>query len=84
MNVSILPNCRARRNRASERVNERKSEHIIVKKKEMEKERERERKREKKFDTRKRAFPFDDDVKKKRPTSFSLIPSLFSSFAHQA
>jgi hypothetical protein len=54
-------------------VNGRKNERIIVKK---------EREREKKFDTRKRAFPFDDDAKKKRPTSFFLSLSLSFPLLH--
>jgi hypothetical protein len=52
-------------------VNDRKSEQIIVKKKESE--------REKKPLTRKRAFPFDDVAKKNRPASFFLSRSLFLS-----
>ena len=75
MNVSILLNCRTRRNRASERMNERKSEHIIVKRN-----KEREEKR-KKFDIRKGAFPFDDDVKKETGFFLSLSLSLSRSLS---
>jgi hypothetical protein len=57
-------------------VNERNSEHIIVKKKE--------RQREKKPLTRKRAFPFDDVAKKKRPASLSFFLAPSFSLAHHA
>jgi hypothetical protein len=62
MNVFILLNCRARKSRASEWANERKREHIKVEE------------RKKKTDTRKKAFPFDDDKRKKdRFLSLSLL-----------
>ena len=51
-------------------MNERKSEHIIVKRN-----KEREEKR-KKLGIRKRAFPFDDDVKKETGFFLSLSLSL--------
>ena len=99
MNGSVLPNCRARRNRASER--EKKRAYNGKKKKEKTKrvrasarERERERERErKKSSTPGREHFHLTTMRKKRPTSFffslsraserTLSLSPFSSFAHR-
>ena len=85
MNASILLNCRARKNRASERE---KKKRVRTKERERKGEQERARdrekkitkKKEKKFGIRKGAFPFDDDAKKKEGNVslffFSIVVSV--------